>query len=253
MFDDQAGQLGGQRAAAVPTSEGGFGLPASNVSTGDIWAMRGARTIRTAGDVAPRTPAEWTPEEAAAVRNAVSQDPLVETGHVSVSLDGGKTAQGWTPQLPEGITFEEARLRLGEKREAFPGRFKDDTKTFELGEDLADSAGVNTRTTRVPELLEKGQHQAMVEDARRLAESSPHEHGLAYGWPLRQPDVLGRHFAASGAFISEQVRNCAAFLEKLGLKLPEPSGNMKAFMDALAEWNAPDAPIIDARPKRSTP
>ncbi len=250
VFDERAGQLGGQRAAALSAADGGFGLPASNVATAELWAMRGAREIHAPGDAAPRKSTAWTPEEEAAVSQATAQQPLLETGHASVSADAGKTAYGWSPDLPEGTSFEKAKEQLG-KHEAFPGVFKDDTKAFKAGERMADGVGLNTRPVRVPELLEKEQHQAMVDRMRQLEEGSPGSRDLAYSWPLRQPDAAGQHFAASNGFLAENVRNCAAFLEKLGLKLPEPSGNMKAFMAAIDEWIDPDAPI-DARPKRGS-
>jgi|GEM_PF-4461365 len=77
----------------------------------------------------------------------------------------------------------------------------------------------------------------------------PGAHGFGYGFPLDSPQA-GQHFAASNGYDTDHVRNCATLPEKLGLPIPEHSGNMKRYMPELQKWAAADAPI-DARPKET--
>lgn len=248
VFDDRAGQLGGRRAVTVATADGGLGLPASNVATAELWAFRGAREVKKPDDTHPRDKTQWSRDERIEIEELKAESPLLGTGHVATSLDGGKTAHGWNPAA-DGVPIPELMKRLAD-HEAFPGRMVNDTFAFELARAAAE-LGWNTVVHRVVEILEQPQHRAMVDDVKQLETGPPEAHGMAYSFPRPSP-VDGQHFAASKGYAAELIRNCAAFLEKLGLKIPEPSGNMRRFMPAVEEWSTADGPI-DARPKGRTP
>ncbi len=256
-FNDQAAHLSGQRANAM-TAADGIGLPAPNVATLELWGYRGARTIQRPGDPMPRErKTQWTPEEEAAARKAIEDEPLLEAGHVGVSFDGGETIYGLTPDY-RGMPLEEVKRRL-KNHDVFPGIVGNDTEVFRKASRMAREQGWNTEPIQATLLLDRLEQPRMFEEVQRMVNMKPGEHGMGYSWSLPKPGPDGQHFQGGTAvkgppreFCSAMVRNCAAYPEKLGVPIPEPSGKMIEYMPELKKWADADAPIEarDAKARR---
>lgn len=94
-FTDQAHTVdGASRATAIGADDGGIGLPESNVATVELWGYRGGRTIRG------KKVNQATAAERATYTEVTTRDKLLWAGHVGVSLDGGRTIYGLTPERP---------------------------------------------------------------------------------------------------------------------------------------------------------
>ena len=87
----------------------------------------------------------------------------------------------------------------------------------------------------------KGQliRQALMQEA-----GGPSVQGLGYAFPLRAPEN-GAHYRPHGDYEPAQLANCAKWPQKLGLEIPEESGNLAEYLPRLLEWH--DKPK-DARP-----
>jgi hypothetical protein len=158
---------------------------------------------------------------------------------VGISVDGGKTIIGFTPDRPADMDMAEFMRSLF-AHDAFPGIVGDDTRVFERARQKAKS-GWNTEPISVVELVDK---PAKIDVARQVAKMSgmkPGEHGLGYSFPKPTP-TDGEHFAPSNGYDAACVRNCATFPEKVGVAIPEPSGNLGSYMPELEKWASEDGP-----------
>jgi len=221
---------------AQNASEAGaeLGLPPANAATVEIWAIRGIREIDG------RTRDHWTTDEKRDVDEIVARRPLLEAGHVGVSFDGGKTIYGFVPDTDEPIADVMKKLK---EHHAYPGKLQDDTELFRVAERLADEKQWNTRPVRADILLDPARKQEMRDEI--MAIQSGAKHDLGYSFPLPKA-VDGQSFQAGDGYGANQIANCAVFPSKVGLPIPEPSGNMKQYVPKLQEWaNAPTP--VDAR------
>jgi hypothetical protein len=210
------------------------GLPPSNAATVELWGFRGVRKIHG------RAEADWTPEERAEVERAKNNDPLLYAGHIGISVDGGKTIIGFNPKVPADADIPEVLQNLF-NHEAYPGVVQDDTPLFDRAKQRAAKNGWNTEPVVAVELVDKPKKLEIVREVERLSNMEPGTHGLGFSFPLRQ-ESGGEHFAGSNGYQASCVRNCAAFPEKVGVPIPEPSGNLKQYMPKLDEWANADGP-----------
>jgi hypothetical protein len=230
-FNDEAIQRG---AAHTTDARDQHGLPPSNAATVELWGFRGVRTIEG------RPPSEWTEEERAYVEKLKKTDPLLFAGHVGLSVDGGKTIIGFTPQKPAAMEMPDFLASLFH-HDAYPGIVDNDTAVFERAREHARQFGWNTEPVSAVELVDK---PAKLDTAKKVAKMSgmnPGEHGMGYSFPLKEPEA-GSHFAASNKYPAECVSNCAAFPEKVGVPIPEPSGNLGRYIPELEKWAQEDGP-----------
>jgi hypothetical protein len=216
-FRDHATKQG---AARLPGRSDGrasaMGLPTANAATVELWGFRGVRTIHG------RTRDKWTPAEIAEVDAMKSHEPLLWAGHVGISMDGGKSIYGFTPEQPPGMRVEKVIKDLI-NHEAYPGIVQDDTDVFALAEKMATERGWNTKPISAVELVDKPKKAEVVANVKRMAKAQPHEHGLGYSFPLDHP-VDGEHFRDSNGFCGGSVRNCATFPERWGFLRPSRAG-----------------------------
>jgi hypothetical protein len=187
-------------------------------------------------EVNGRPRAEWTDEERAFFRKEKDEQPLMWAGHVGISFDGGETIYGMTPDTG-ALTRDEAIDRL-KAHEAFPGKVQKDTEIFRRAERNA-QLGWNTELVRSVELVDpafKQQVQAQVNEGR-----AP----FGYSFPLRPDEahpVSGQHYAASNGYAPDQIANCAIYPARLGIEVPEASGNLEEYIPALKAWSEEAGP-----------
>lgn len=245
-FNDQAHKLhGAARANAISAKDGGLGLPASNVSTVELWGFNGGRTIH--GREGKK--GEWTAEEEAFYNQIVNSEKdekqkLLWAGHVGISMDGGKTIYGLTPERPEGMSRKDFEEKV-RKHEAFPGKVDDDTHIFDLAREMAEKHGWDTMPERSILIMDKPEQSAILAEVLRMKGMEPGEHGLGYQFPRRDDPA----YEGQKGYPVECLGNCAVFPSKVGVPIPEPTGRMKQYMPELDKWIEADAPI-DARKDR---
>lgn len=100
-------------------------------------------------------------------------------------------------------------------------------------------------------VMDKAQQARVVKRIIDMAGMPAGAHGLGYAFPLRVPED-GKAFRGSNGYDATCVRNCAAFPEKVGVPIPEPTGRMEHYMPELKNWIEADAPI-DARGEEPAP
>lgn len=243
-FNDQAHKLhGAARASAIGAKDGGLGLPASNVSTIELWGFGGGRRIHG------REKKHWTDDEKKFYDEMVNSEKdekqkLLWAGHVGISMDGGKTIYGLTPERPEGMSRKDFERKVKDN-EAFAGKVDDDTHVFDLAREMAEKHGWNTMPERSIVIMDKPEQSAILAEVLRMKGMKPGEHGLGYQFP--RPDDPA--YSAQKGYAAECLGNCAVFPSKVGVPIPEPTGRMKQYMPELDKWIEGDAPT-DARKDR---
>ena len=225
----QRGGAETQGAVAGAHPGASIGLPAPNAATVELHGFRGVRSI----DGRPRE--RWTPDEQEEVQTITSRDPLLEAGHIGVSVDGGAKIYGFTPEFPPGTDPQEAFNRL-KAHEAFPGVVKDDTESFRLAARQHQEKKWNTEVFVSVDLVDKPKKQEVAAKLKEMSGMAPGEHGESYSFPLKQPDAAGNHFAGSNGATPDHVANCAVFPSRIGVPIPEPSGNLAKYIPELAKW-----------------
>ena len=242
-FNDHASGAG---AAPVSAPREG-GLPAPNAATVELWGFSGVR------EIGGRKPVDWTDREQAEVQRVRKYSPLMFAGHIGISLNGGKTIIGFTPDVPEGMETHEAIGALM-KHEAFPGVVGDDTHIFLEAAALARDRGWSTEPVVAVELVDQPKKLQILADVARLSGMAPGEHGFGYSFPLRpnerQPGA--EPFAASNGFPANCVRNCGKFPEEVGVRIPEPTGQVREYLPELQKWASEDGPKDFRQPEEAT-
>lgn len=213
------------------------GLPLPNAATVELWGFSGVRKING------RSRKDWTPEEHAQFNRVKEFSPLMWAGHIGISLDGGKTIIGFTPEVSHGMSTSEGIAALM-RHEAFPGVLGDDTAVFLEAAALARDRGWDTDISVAVELVDTPEKMKTVNEVARLSGMKPGEHGYGYGFPLEPEKIApgGEAFGASNGFPASCVRNCGAFPAKLGVRIPEPTGQVKTYLPKLQEWAGEDGP-----------
>jgi hypothetical protein len=237
----RTGEMGTDARGRSLASHAGYemGLPVANAATIELWAFRGVRKIHG------RPETEWTLAERKAVEQSKQSDTLLYTGHIGVSFDGGKTIMGFTPDKPVDMSVDDLIASL-KGHEAYPGIVGDDTPVFKLAAQRAARDGWDTEPVRAIQVVDRRERALIDRQVTEMSLTDPGSHGLGYSFPLRGP-VDGEHYAASNGFCAANVANCAAFPSHVGIATPEPSGNVKVYMEALATWISDVGPV-DQRP-----
>jgi len=225
-----------ERARKMPSygGERTNGLPSPNVATVELWAFRGVR------EIAGRSREQWTATEREEIDRIKTVEPLLYTGHVGISTDGGKMIYGFTPDYPRDMS-PDVLMKSLMAHEAYPGVVQDDTAIFREAERMAKEQRWNTQPLSAVELVDAPKKLSVVSQLRRMTESDSGENGLGYSFPLPQPKN-GEHFGPSNGFQACDVRNCATFPEKVGIPVPEASGNLKQYMQELEKWVQAERP-----------
>jgi hypothetical protein len=206
------------------------GLPAPNVSSVEYYGFRGVRAVR--GTAIADLPAA----DRATVESVQSEQPLLRYGHVGVSVDGGETIWGFSPDreaFPE--LTDSAFIALLKSNTSVPGLLRDDTAVFRRAAKLATDEGWSTDVTSSVQLVEPDKKTAITEQITAMSDSGGSGagagHSKRYQFPFEEPRG-GSHFE------SETCRNCATFMEFLGLAVPEASGLLSLYIPALKKWAA---------------
>jgi hypothetical protein len=121
----------------------------------------------------------------------------------------------------------------------FPGRVKNDKPHFDLAANCASAKQWDTDVTTVTRTVTSAQHAETKKKLQDLAGMQPGAHGLYYSFPLSDAQQ-GQYFVDTpgpdGKIVKGQNQaNCATFPGKIGIELPEQSGNLRFFMPALRE------------------
>lgn len=154
--------------------------------------------------------------------------PYRVTGHVGYSLDDGKTIWGYGPHI-EGKSAGEAVASL-RKGDLYPGKVTDDTPLFK---DVAANPGIGRDgkpqviwEQKIP--MSRQEYDAVVAAHNARPPNVPMD-DLLYGFPKPgNPNPC--------AF------NCATYPSKLGIPIPEKTGNMRDYVPALQEHATPWKP-----------
>ena len=143
-------------------------------------------------------------------------EPLLLTGHVGVSLDGGQTIYGFSPDAP-GLSPDATIDALAAGR-CFPGIVRDDRPFFERA-----AAAAAAGYTRTPVYLwvQEVPQDTWTAAAGRL--QTAHEND-----PPANPRYCWPAIPASGY-------NCATWPLTLGVAIPEPSGRLARYIPALRQ------------------
>nr|WP_297350314.1 PAAR domain-containing protein [uncultured Caldimonas sp.] len=193
----------GVRAARTPTGRTAFdGLNRSTEATTEhtisLYGFRGAGSV---ADLAGRN----------------APHPYVVTGHVGYSFNGGKTIYGFGPNVPKNMSSYDAVQSLRNKV-TYPGKITDDTALFKA---------VSAR----PAIGRDGKPQVVVEQKIPVSKAE-------FGRIKAEHDAIGVNrpmddvrygFPDEGAC----TFNCATFPSKLGIPIPETSGNLRNYIPQL--------------------
>lgn len=170
------------------------------------------------------------------VDTMTKQYKLLWAGHIGVSVDGGKTIYGFTPKFPEGMSAAEGVGQL-KQQVAFPGVVGNDTAIFSLANKMASQHGWNTNVVVNSQQVTTQQKAETTERLMKMSGMDPGEHGLWYSFPKKPQDQRPGEapFAASGGVAPENIANCAMFPQHVGVQVPEQTGNLVNYMNAMEE------------------
>ena len=215
-----------------------FGLPPPNAYTVKFYGYRGVRRINGV-----RLDALSGPEKKF-VDARLKAEPLLYYGHVGISLDGGKTIYGFTPDRESRPDLtDEQFITLVKSNAVLPGLARDDTHVFRLAEKYANDDGWEIVVDEITQI-----HDAEVKErvAEQIVEMTANGgkglgagHGRKYEFPREKPHPNGSHFD------EECAANCAIYPKFLGLPVPEETGLMTEYIPALRRLAA--GGVVDAR------
>lgn len=182
-------------------------LTVDEVPTVSIYGFRGAGSVRDLA--APDAP-----------------HPYVITGHVGYSFNGGETIYGFGPEVGDEISAYDAVKSLMNK-ERYPGKIDNDTEVFRwvannpaVGRDGNPQVVIEQKTPFL-----RAQFERMKKEHENMRADGPLEDVL-YGFPGPNEDTF----------------NCATFPSRLGIPIPEETGNMRTYMPPLEESGRPWKP-----------
>lgn len=134
------------------------------------------------------------------------------------------------------------------RHEAFPGVVADDTQIFLEAAAYARDRGWDTEPVSAVELVDQPKKLETLKEVARMSGMKPGEHGYGYSFPLKPHEIApgAESFAESNGFPANCVRNCGTWPEKVGVKIPEPTGQVRAYIPELQKW-ADDAGPKDFR------
>jgi hypothetical protein len=169
------------------------------------------------------------------VEAITDQFKLLKYGHIGISIGGGKTVYGFTPDPAATGGDKEALLAKITANESVPAIVGDDTEIFDLAARYAATLGWDTEVATAMQLLTQQKQLAVTEQLGAMTANSGRAHDKKYQFPFPEPRD-GRFFA------DDRTANCATFPGMLGLPIPEPSGKLSQYMPALRKW-AQEGPL----------
>ncbi|TNE88447.1 MAG: hypothetical protein EP330_13800 [Deltaproteobacteria bacterium] len=195
----------------------------------------GFRGVREVDGVSVKDIPEGDPRRAEIDKVRVSHHLLI-AGHVGVSVDGGSTIFGLTPEFPAGMPLH-AGIDALYQGACFPGRVADDKPIFDMADQYHREHGWNTNVVSVKRPIETDAHADLKQRLEGMAGQAPGAHGVYYSFPLKNA-VDGQWFTdkpgPDGKMVKgENLANCATFPAQVGIELPEASGNLRFYMPAL--------------------
>jgi len=225
--NESAARTAAESVTTEHAAKGPHGLPAPNVATMEYHGFRGVRSVNG------RQLQELSPEQRAEVDAITKMYPLLKYGHVGVSLDGGKTIWGFTPDRESRPDMsDEEFVALISSNVPVPGLVKDDTEIFRLAEKYMHEFGWNTDVITSVQVVDSEQKAALRDQVERMSgnggKGEGDGHGKNYQFPYDQPRQ-GSNYAGS------ECRNCATFMEFLGLPIPESTGILAEYIPALKD------------------
>lgn len=137
------------------------------------------------------------------------EEVLLWSGHVGVSFESQSPIFGFNPNPTDPMHVVLDKLKAGD---GYPGHVTDDTSTFEA----AKSRGLSVVTIEYVYPESKYNEIKARFDAERSASS------YDYSFPGGSGDC-----------------NCATFPARLGIPIPEATGNMKFYMAAMQQADTP--------------
>lgn len=154
-------------------------------------------------------------------RLAKGISPLIATGHVGLSADGGKTIYGFGPIKPDDLSDKEFMKLLRRERQSFDGHLSDDTMLF--------SQVATGQFNEGSWKLELYCLQQTVDDiifTNVLQQIKNQGKGSKYMLPH-----------ANFPF-PPNTYNCATFWEQCGVDIPDKSGILREYLSAMIDQGA---------------
>lgn len=148
-------------------------------------------------------------------RDLSIQECLLYAGHVGIAFSADRPIYGFKPKCEPGSIAKTLDALL-DSQTAFPGVVSDDTEVF------AEAERRKLGVVRKQYDLTEDEYDAVESIFKRELQQS----GFMYCFPGGPGDC-----------------NCATWPEKLGLRIPHQSGQMKAYVEAMkktAEQNRPE-------------
>ncbi len=139
----------------------------------------------------------------------IETEPIIYSGHVGISFDGGKSIYGFIPFTP-GFSNAEV-IALLKQHKSFPGQVVEDAAAFRLARDLAHQ-GYRTYVQAQPISIPSAEFEKIKDQILDEVESGPLQ-DKPYAFPGPQ-----------GCY------NCATWLASHGIPIPEFSGNLRIFI-----------------------
>jgi RHS repeat-associated protein len=153
-----------------------------------------------------------------AAERFIETEPLIYAGHVGISFDSGKTIYGFTPFAP-GLSNAEI-IDVLKQHKSFPGQVLDDTALFHRAQDLA----------------EQGYRTQVYVQSIPVSKA---DFGRIRGQVLDEfsnGPLLNKRYAFPGP---KGCFNCATWPSSLGIPIPEPSGNLRLYIEELKRVGRP--------------
>ena len=165
------------------------------------------------------------------------KDYLIFAGHVGISVDHGTKIYGLTPLAPEGMKREQVIAHLHNHTMTFPGLVKDDKHHFDFAIECANELGWDTDVVTAMRPITTVREAEIKDELERLEGMIAGTHGIYYSFPLSDA-VEGKYFVdtpgPNGKIVKGEAQAvCSTFPAKIGIELPEQSGNIRYFMPAL--------------------
>ena len=137
------------------------------------------------------------------------EEVLLWSGHVGVSFESQSPIYGFNPDPRDPMHVVLDKLKAGD---GYPGHVTDDTSTF----DAAKGRGLPVKT------IEYVYPESRYDEIKALFEGEKSGSKYNYSFPGGAGDC-----------------NCATFPARLGIPIPEGTGNMKFYMPAMQQAETP--------------
>jgi len=154
-------------------------------------------------------------------RLARGTSPLIATGHVGLSADGGKTIYGFGPIKPDGLSEKEFTNLLRRERQSFDGQLSDDTVLF-----YQVAAGQFNKGSWELELYRFWQTVEDITFAKVLQQIENKGKDSKYMLPHENLPFPANTY------------NCATFWGQCGIDIPDKSGILREYIPAMIDQGA---------------